>query len=240
MIRLLMAISLLLLLSGCPPTPVTLKTVTLSPSGMWGSYEYWHVWCELSSLGTFGVAPPPLPSRQINSGYYDIYYDAGGGPFACPEEWNFLLRSEVAFDLSRFDQIVNATLNFGLESSTSAPLGPDDSGTIQDNPPQSYASTLGMSTGPTEWGGNIYWDFDNPVPFPRCSQMMFEPCSIDVTSQTKAWINHSHTNFGFIIAGPILDFPSNISYDNGQNISWYGHFQLQVLYNPALNPRAPQ
>jgi len=52
--------------------------------------------------------------------------------------------------------------------------------------------------------------------------------------------HNSHANFGFILAGPILDFPSSLPKDNNGNVTWYNDLQLQVIYNPAQNPRAPQ
>ena len=125
-------------------------------------------------------------------------------------------------------------MSFNVDSSVSAP---GSGGVSQDNPAQSYATTLGMSTGAPN---GSYWDFDNPVSMPSCTSAMFTPCSVDVTSQAKAWVAPTHPNFGFIIAGPILDFPDSLPQDNAVNISFYGRFQLQVLYNPALNPRAPQ
>ncbi|HTP27287.1 MAG TPA: hypothetical protein VMK12_16750, partial [Anaeromyxobacteraceae bacterium] len=63
---------------------------------------------------------------------------------------------------------------------------------------------------------------------------------IGVSSQVRAWLG-GRSNFGFIIGGPRPTATSS-SYpqDNDAQMSWYGNFRLRVLYNPAMNPRAPQ
>ena len=236
MMRALLAIGVLLLLCGCPPTPVTLKTVTLSPSQLTASYEYWI--SEGPCLPSFGTGDwwPPGPG-QVPSGFDDGFQS---GSFGCDAEEQQLYRGHVAFDLRQFDQIVDATLTFGVDSSVSPSVAPDGT-VVQDNPAMSYATMLGMSTGTKNEGeGDYYWDFDNPVSMPACTSAMFTPCSLDVTSQAKAWIANTHPNLGFIIAGPNLDFPDSLPHDNVGTLTFYGGFKLQVLYNPALNPRAPQ
>ena len=68
------------------------------------------------------------------------------------------------------------------------------------------------------------------------------PFKISVSSQVDAWASNAHGNFGFIFAGPRLTFPSasDLPSDNDADMSWYGRFNLVVVYNPALNPRAPK
>jgi hypothetical protein len=63
---------------------------------------------------------------------------------------------------------------------------------------------------------------------------------VDVMSQAKIWVAFTPSNFGFIITGPILDFPDSLPHDNNNEMTLYSTFTLQVLYNPALNPHAPQ
>jgi hypothetical protein len=94
------------------------------------------------------------------------------------------------------------------------------------NPPVSYATTLGVSTDG--------WNFDHPISLPTGPQF-----SIGVTSQVKNWINHTHNNSGFVIAGPRLDIPDDLGNDTSGKISWYAGFKLVVVYDPAQNPRVP-
>lgn len=238
--RLLIALLLPLTLGGCPPTPVTLKTATLSPALGTSSEQSYSVGA-VCGVPPFGTGPAPsAPSGQIYVGFQDVYFQ-GPNPVPCEWEDDLLFRGRVAFDLSKFDTVAGATLIFGLVTSGTSIADSGGVGGVPDNPAKSYATTVGMSTGTKNTGqGPYYWDFDNPVPLPSCTTMMFEPCSFDVSTQAKAWVSHTHANYGFIVAGPVMDFPSNLPHDNNAGISWYGNFQLQVLYNPALNPRAPQ
>jgi uncharacterized protein YceK len=238
----LIAIVLGLLLAGCPRTPITLKTVTLSPSQINGSYQYWYsqnAWCSvpLPGQGLFlnGLGPEPLGPSEIYSGFEDIY-DQGAQPFPCEEQQQTLYRGQVAFDLGEFDSIVDATLNFDVAQSIA-----ENGGVNNQIPPVSNATTLGMSTGTISGSnGPYFWNFDNPVSLPSCGQLIKPNCSVDVSTQARAWATNSHANFGFILAGPILDFPSSLPKDNNGNVTWYNDLQLQVIYNPAQNPRAPQ
>jgi hypothetical protein len=103
-----------------------------------------------------------------------------------------------------------------------------------ENPPVSYATTVGMSTGLRDDGhGPYYWDFDNEDLFGRPGET-----SLNVSDQVRSWINHTHANYGFIIVGQeagIPDPPLNVS-----KISYYINFHRQVDYFPSQNPRAPQ
>jgi hypothetical protein len=234
--RALLVIPFLTLLCGCPPKPVTLKTITLYPSQQTWSYEYWHQ--SGPCVGTFGTGPWPIGAGEVASGFSDDFQSLG--PFGCDDADQQLYRGRVAFDLHQFNQIVDATLNFNVNSSFSASVAPDG-GIVQDNPAQGYATTLGMSTGTKDEGnGPYYSDFDNAVSMPSCTSAMFIPCSVDVTSQAKMWVAVPPLNLGFIIAGPILDFPDSLPHDNDTEMTLYSTFTLQVLYNPALNPLAPQ
>ena len=232
-----------LLLGGCPPMPVTLKTITLRPSLDEFGEQSWFLNSFCAGVAPFGTGPvSPAPSGQIYVGFQDVYA-RGAEPFPCQWEDDLLYRGHITFDLSQFDAITDATLLFGLVSSQSTSLAPSAGpGVImQDNPPQSYATTVGMSTGTKNEGqGPYYWDFDNPVSLPACTSMMFTPCSLDVSAQVRMWFSGTHPKYGFIVAGPVMDFPSSLPHDNNANISWYGGIQLQIVYNPALNPRAPQ
>jgi hypothetical protein len=236
----LIAIAFVLLITGC--SPVTLKTAILSPSQVTWSYQSQYsqnAWCDvpLPGQGLFlnGLGPEPANPGEAPSGYDDIF-DQGAPPFACVEQEQILYRGQFQFDLSQFYSVAAATLNFNVSRST------------QNAEPQQYpscvATTLGMSTGTIDMGnGPFYWPYDNDVaitPEPNCLTLIPPTYSIGVSDQVRQWVSGSHTNNGFIIAGPILNFPSNLPQDNNGNVSWYNNFNLLIVYNPALNPRAPQ
>ena len=226
--RTLLAMMMPLCLIGCGPcTPVTLKTITLQPvQWSWNDAEdlYIGFWCDFS-VQSNGLGPSySAGSNDTLSGFED-FYESGSGPFPCVQVANIYYRGGFEFDLSQFDSLVVATLTFDIENSISA-----NGEVVGQNPPACNATTLGMGT------GTDYYYFDNPVTLPPCGPSY----SMDVSSQVRDWVNQSHANFGFILAGPRLDFPSDMPQDNSASISWYNNFQLQVLYNPALNPRAPQ
>jgi len=152
----LIAITLGLLLAGCPRTPITLKTVILSPPQINGSYQYWYsqnAWCSvpLPGQGLFlnGLGPEPLGPSEIYSGFEDIY-DQGAQPFPCEEQQQTLYRGQVAFDLGEFDSIVDATLNFDVAQSIA-----ENGGVNTQIPPVSNATTLRI-----KW--SIFLEFRQP------------------------------------------------------------------------------
>ena len=227
MMRVLIALSVLLFLSGCPPTPVQLKTINLQWSQLsWNDAEdlYIGFWCDFS-IQSNGLGPSYSSGSDNTLSGYEDFYDSGSGPFPCVQNGNIYYRGGFAFDLSQFDSVVAATLTFDVENSISA-----NGEVVGQIPPACNATTLGTAT------GTDYYYFDNPVSLPPCGPSY----SIDVSSQVRDWINQSHANYGFMLAGPKLDFPNNVDQDNSAKITWYTNFQLAVLYNPALNPRAPQ
>jgi hypothetical protein len=152
-------------------------------------------------------------------------YQRGSGPFPCVTREDQYYRGGPMFDLSEFDTDVLATLTFNVKASVSA----NGEATVQD-PPACNATVLGMGT------GTDFYNFDNAVTLPPCGPSQ----SINVTSQARSWINHSHANFGFILAGPKIDFPNPLPDDNDSSATWHDSFQLVVQYNPALNHHAPQ
>lgn len=222
-----------LLLAGCPPTPGRLKTVTLSPSRFDWGYQAnfsssWECSVPLSGgLSTHGLGPIPPPTGQLIVGWVDTFLP-GAQPAPCNEESQVVERGNIAFDLTKFDTIADATLNFGpYQSQPSA------------TPAQSFATTLGMSTGTRDDGnGPYYWDYDNDVSLGPCAPLT--GCSVDVSHQANLWTTQQHFNYGFIFAGPKYSPDSPVPQDNNSQLTWYGGFSLVVLYNPALNPRAPQ
>jgi len=229
------------LLSGCPQG--TIKSITLSPSQTNGTSQYWYsqnAYCDVSLPGqglfTNGLGPQTTGPGEAYSGFEDIY-NRGADPFPCIEQQQTLYRGQVFFDLSRFDSIGSATLSFNVENSLA-----ENGGVNPQIPAVSNATTLGMSTGTIDTSnGPGYWNYDNDVPMPSCSGGLIQPnCSIEVISQVQSWVGHAHLNFGFVIAGPILNFPNDLPSDNNGNVTWYNNFQLVIVYNTTQNPRAPQ
>ena len=230
------AVVLLITLTGCPPTPIALKTVVLSPSpGVVFSYrEHDSNSGPCFNVPTYGTGPEVVPPGQIAVGWEDTFVP-GAQPFPCNYQQQMLYRGHVQFDLRRFDSIADATLTYAAFQSENHTAGPPE------NPPQGYATVLGMATGQADYGnGPMWWPYDNDVALPPCRGNSFTPCSVDVSYQSNQWTQQNHFNYGFIMAGPKLDYDSGLPQDNNAQLTWYGNFQLTVLYNPALNPRAPQ
>jgi hypothetical protein len=236
--RWLIAVPILLLLCGSCTTPLTTKTITLNPTMVNYSDEYWDsssTWCSVPLPGQgvplYGTGPPPVGPWQAFAGYQDIY-EPGAQPFPCNYNQQNLYRGQVAFDLSQFKEILGAQLVFNVAQSMHS-----NGGVNQDNPPVNYANTLGMSTGTSNGdNGPYYWNYDNPAGF-SCQGTK---CTIPVRTQVTQWLTGAHANNGFIIAGPVLNFPSSLPNDNNGQVSWYSGFQLQVTYNPLQNPNAPK
>jgi hypothetical protein len=222
--RALIAIASLLLLNEC--TPVTLKTISLSPHLLTQNkahHDAFGFWCGgtinvLGTAGSFSDGP-----NDVFSGYED-YYDGGSEPFPCVEKQQIFYRGGVAFDVSQFDTITAATLKFDVERSISR-----NGEVVSPVPPVCNATTLGMGI------DSEFYDFDNAAALPPCAPSY----SIGVSSQVRDWISQSHANFGLILAGPKLDISSDVPNDNSANVTWYDNFQLEIIYNPAQNPRAP-
>lgn len=228
---------LLLSLTGCPQ-PVTLKQVTLRPAMIDGAYyssfsQSWECSVPLPGQGTFlnGLGPAALGDNEIYAGYEDIF-NQGAQPFPCNQTEQTLYRGHVQFDVGQFSKVTAATLTFRIDKSENT------TGGAAENPPNSYGTVMGMSTGLKNGStGPYFWDYDNDVSFPACGSLT--GCSVDVSSQVNRWAAGTHTNWGLIFAGPILD-PGGSPQDNNAKLTWYGSFTLTVLYNPAENPNAPQ
>jgi hypothetical protein len=212
---------------GCPP-PVTLKTLDLKPisqptgtSGKAGSMGY----C-LSA----GNAPPSSFSAgpgQVMVGF-DNFFRAGAEPFPCDDIRATVFRGGVRFDLSVFDNPTTATLSFDTARSITRVNG-QALGTV---PGQSLATTLGVAT----QAFTSTMPETNEAALPAGSTI-----SVTVTGQVGDWVKNGVPNFGFVIGGPTgLVNASNPPKNNDAKISWYQNFNLRVVYNPKLNPRAPQ
>jgi hypothetical protein len=228
------------LLAGCG-NPVVLKTVVLHPASITSSYQTalsrsWECSVPLPGQDGFlnGLGPEPSNPGEAPSGYDDIY-NHGADPFPCIEKEQILYRGHIKFDLSQFDDPASANLNFGVSRSTL--------NLQQQNPPQCIATILGMSTGTRDDGqGPYFWDFTNPASLTtmdQCQTLIPPLYSIGVSNQVRSWTTQQQFNYGFIIAGPNLGSPITPS-DNNGNVTFYNDFQLVILYNPSLNPRAPQ
>jgi hypothetical protein len=250
--KLLLVLFLALFLAGCPK-PIVLKTLTLNAtqvtsSNEWAYSQTWECSVPLPGQGLYlnGLGPEQANQGEANSGE-DQIFNQGANPLPCNEQEDIIYRGQFSFvsqepqliptDLTMFDSIVSATLNFGISRSTS--------NAQPQEPPVCVATVLGMSTGTKDEGsGPYYWDYDNDVPINAenpCVTLIPPQYSIGVSSQVRQWISGSHPDYGFIIAGPNLGEPNsgNANSNNG-NVSFYNGFQLVILYNPALNPRAPQ
>jgi hypothetical protein len=224
----------LLILAGCG----TVNSITLNPSptALNPSAITWNgdqrdtegFWC---SIITYGLGPSfSAGDGQTLSGFED-FFDPGSGPFPCVVHSDDIYRGVVAFDLSQFNTIVSADLKFTVDASvTGAPPN-----FVGQNPAACNATTLGMAS------ASDLRSFDNPVSLPPCGPSL----DVGVSDQVRQWIapppaTPLHPNFGFVIAGPKLSLPDNLPDDNNTNVTWYGNFQLTVLYDPMQNPRAPQ
>jgi hypothetical protein len=236
-----LAVLIPIAMTGCPPTPVTLKTVTLSPDAIDPPYQYhysqsWECSVPLPGQGLFinGLGPEPVMPGETTVGWEDIYNE-GAQPLPCEEEQQTIYRGHIHFNVSQFDAIVDATLTYDTSHSENTTGGRDEV------PPNSYATTLGMSTGTRDDGnGPYFWDYDNDVLIGACGILIQPNCSVDVSYQANQWASQKHFNWGFIIAGPKFSTDNPLPKDNNAQLTWYRNFKLTIMYNPALNPRAPQ
>lgn len=215
-----------LALTGCDKCPpaITVKTLDLTPTrrGQAGP----------GVIGTQGIcigadAPPPTSfspgSGQIMVGF-DNFFDEGS---FCDRIRAQVFRGVIDFDISQFDSIITANLLFDTQRSIERA-----NETVGQNPPKSFATTLGLATPPLT--GKLFFDTDAPL----SGGPSFD---VGVTGQVKSWVDKSHPNSGFVLAGPTdLVDPGNPPENNEAKVSWYGNFKLRIVYNPALNPRAPQ
>lgn len=234
--RLLFAIVSLLLLNNCSGR---INTVAVGGDLDWTYNVEWSYsfWCGIA-LGESGLMPPPPPNNTIQVGFADIY-QPGSGPFACNYNQQTFIRGRANFDISRFNNIATAILNFSIFQST------DDSWATNQVPPICIANYFGEPTS----DGDDWWDIANPQPLPPpnfpCAVPILLPqggsnYSIDVTSMVNSSLSAGSPSIQFILAGPVLGFPSSLPNDNNSEISAYGGEILQITYNTSLNPRAPQ
>jgi hypothetical protein len=213
---------------GCPP--VTLKTLELRPanvatgtSGVAGSFGY------CTSAGEVPPAPPfGTGAGEIKVGF-DDFFRYGSDPFPCHDLRNSIFRGGVRFDLGQFDNIVSAELLFDtVRSMSRAGGGP----IINEAPPVSHAATLSVAT--QAFTSQMLADDDAFLPLGLA-------INIGVSSQVRDWVSKSRPNFGFVFGGPRGPVSSASMFrDSDAMVTIYGNFRLKVLYNPALNPRAPQ
>jgi len=222
--RILVVIALSLLLPAC----VTLKSITLEPTYIGNGYmtaSYVGTWCQvgggLSELGTMSPFNPGPGQALV--GFSD-FYQRGSDPFPCVEREDQYYRSSVVFDLSNFDHAI-ATLTYDVTTPGTF--------TVVSSIPTCTATVLGMAT------SNDNWSYDNPVDLTAGFDCPAHQ-NVDVTSQVQMWITSHHSNFGFLFAGPKITFPDPLPDDNITQVSFYSNVRLLLLYNPAMNPRAPQ
>lgn len=211
-------------------TPVRLKTLTLAPlsfatgtSGVTGSKGY------CLSAGKIPLSAFSPGAGQVMVGF-DDYFAPGTDPFPCDDIRTVNFRAVVLFDLSAFDRLSIATLKFDTASSIERNGG----GTRGTVPGKSFATMLGVGTLP--FGTSSQLPSINEASLPAGSAI-----SITVSSQVADWVMNGVANNGFVIWGPRGPFDrSNPPKSNDAMLSFYQNFRLEVVYNPALNPRAPQ
>lgn len=240
---LLAVIISLFCLTGCPPTPpITLKTVILNPTNIshpsYFSYsQTWECNVPLPGQGLYanGLGAEPVGPGQSTVGYEDIF-NAGAQPLPCNEQEQTIYRAHVQFDTSKFDTVAGTTLTYNIAQSENS------TGGSAEVPANSYATVMGMSTGQISDGngGQVWWNYDNEVTLASCGNLIQPNCSQDLSFEVNQWTSQQHFNYGMIIAGPKLNIDDNLPSDNKAQLTWYDDFQLVILYNPALNPRAPQ
>jgi len=218
-----------LFMSGCDKcSPVALKTMDLKPtatftgsSGTSGS----EGWC-------FSQGNPPPSSFSAGPGQvmvgFDNFFKPGADPFPCNDLRDTVFRGNVAFDVSQFDSVASADLLFDTQNSIERSNGE----TTASSPPKSFATVFGTATSTST--GKL--PFDNEASLPGGQSI-----DVGVSSQVRSWVDKSHPNHGFVIAGPTdLVDSSNPPENNQAKVSWYGNFKLRIVYNPAQNPHAPQ
>lgn len=222
-----------LTLTGCQGCPkVTLKTVELTPSdfgtalsGFAGSQG----WC----LSSGNVPPSPFSAggSQVMVGF-DNFFRPGSNPFPCHDIRAALFRGLVVFDLGQFDSAVAAELLFDAERSVSRDGGGENLGST---PAKSFATELGVALLPRPQA-LPHLPADNEASLPTTHNIL-----INVSGQVNEWLKQARPNHGFVLLGPTgpVDV-GNMPRNNDAKLTWYGNFKLRVIYNPALNPRAPQ
>ncbi len=226
----------LLALTGCPQ-PVNIKQLTLQPievDAFWQN-QFSQTWeCSVPGSGLFlnGLGPEPTGAGEINVGFEDIF-NQGAQPLPCNQQQQTIYRGHVRFEVGQFTKVGTAHLTFRTDRSENS------TGGSSEIPPNSYATVMGMSTGMINGKqGPIFWPYDNDVTAPACGSLT--GCSVDITQQVNQWASGAHPNNGLIFAGPVLDIADNLPSDNNAKLTWYSGFTLTILYDPALNPNAPQ
>jgi len=158
---------------------------------------------------------------------YDDWFKAGANPFPCDDLRATNFRGGISFDLSQFDTVATAELLLDAQRSVERSNGEIASAV----PPRSFATTLGVGTQPF----SSFMPDTNQASLPSSASLV-----VTVSGQVSDWVTKVAPNFGFVLGGPRGSFGSNPPKDNDAKVTWYGNVRLRLLYNPALNPRAPQ
>jgi hypothetical protein len=216
----------LLATSGCHP--ITIRTLRLTPvqtvtgtTGFAGSTGF------CTSQGNL----PPLafgPRRSDIQVGFEHFFRAGTSPFPCDDIEAVVYRAGILFDLSAFDNVGLATLEFRALQTFTRSNGQTQS-TLP--PTTSAATMLAQATQP----------FTSALPADNDATLPPGPVvSVAVGGQVHDWTTGVRPNFGFVLWGPLPPVDrSNPPKDNNALVTRYGEFSLTLFYNPALNPRAP-
>jgi hypothetical protein len=228
-----------LTLSACSNNDA-LKTDTLFPGRLLSQNEWsdsQSAWCQVNvpglgqGLSNTGTGASYGVSRgELLVGFEDRH-SHGADPAACDTTDDFLYRGNVAFDLRKFDSIFAAHLEYDFIDSF---IGSNGAATAY--PPTCAATVLGIASGQDFWDYDDWQDLTAACRRPPSGGSSF---SVDVTVAVRNWLLKQHVDYGFILAGPKLDFPRDLPDDNNVSVTWYGNFRLIVQYFPRQNPRAP-
>ena len=214
-------------LTTCSDPPTRIKTLELTGKNLFTSKF------RFGGDKGFCISSVSVPNTPFSAGSNEVMVGHDNffvsGTF-CDRLRALTFRGHVDFDVSQFDSIINANMVYDVLASAER----TGDGTIGRTPPKSFANVLGLQTSPVDI---FRLNFDSDAP-------LFDngpSFDIAVTRQVQSWLDGSHVNEGFILAGPLPLPDHNDPHENNEvKLSWYGNFRLRISYNPAANPRAPQ
>jgi hypothetical protein len=215
------------MIGGCQGCNVQVKAIDLTPSP-WKT-ENQFVTTEDCSFWCLGLCPVGLPGPfprergEVVVGFSNAF-SPGTDPFPCSDAVNGYYRGGARFELDQFDAIGSAALFFNFHKTewNLTPPPADDSA----------AARLVLLKANDIQSNNTF----NPVDFiASVSHARDHISPINVTDVVKAELARGHKQINLVLVSDEDPGPNNKEW-----LSWYGDFRLNVIYNPKLNPRAPQ
>jgi hypothetical protein len=189
-----------------------------------------------NAVGAHGTcfSMPDVPSFDVSAeagqgivGFHH-FHDPGTSPLPCASFRVTLPRAHATFPLDKYDSILVAYLLFDTLRS----IDRDATATYSQIPGVSYGTRVGAAV-----------PHDNiPILDPIPVGWRMHPVTVNVTPLVNDWITNARPNAGFIVANSedlrrmLYD---EAPHDNNAQLSWYGNFRLQILYNVPDNPRTP-